>query len=249
MPSHPHLWESQPPWLGQDLGPCGFPGRERKGSAAATAALCSQARAGCWKDSCWGSMCGSSLACPTFSSLQHEGAIPAPSASAPRWLPALGDACSSCCAAFILAENFLPRGCEWRLMFGGGRVWNLEGRGRGPVVLPPLPWLGKGGMRRRRVTMATWLQHGRLAVCEVQYWGLRSKVWFGLTDLNWNSLFTNGLTCLGCKSNTATPEISRTGRNHSCIYLTASKQNRNMPQHTQSARWFEAIKPFISWLK
>lgn len=44
------LWESQPPWLGQDGGPCGFPGWERKGNAALSA-LCSQTKAARWEAS------------------------------------------------------------------------------------------------------------------------------------------------------------------------------------------------------
>lgn len=168
MHSLPHFWESRPPWLGQDLGPCGFPGRERKGSTA-IAALCSPARAGCWKDGSWGCLCAaalpaSSLARPASALLQREGAVPASSAEAPRWLLALGDTCLSCCAAFTLAECFLQGGLNGGSMFGGGRVWNLEGRAREPVVLPPLLWLGKGGTRRRCVTVSTWLQNGGLSV-------------------------------------------------------------------------------------
>lgn len=131
MLSLPRLWESWPPWLGQDLGPCGFPSRLRNGSAAIAAAPCSQARAGCWGGGGWGRLCVAALparglACPASALLQCAGAVPAPSADVERRLLAFGGSCLSCCAALAPAESFLEGGGvwvrEWRLRFGGGRV-------------------------------------------------------------------------------------------------------------------------------
>lgn len=75
-----HLWESQLPRLGQDLGPCGLSSCERKRSTA-VAALCSWTRVQRQTEG-WGCPCAvavpiSSLVCSALALLQHGEATSA----------------------------------------------------------------------------------------------------------------------------------------------------------------------------